>query len=303
MVISILMKRVYFIAIVLLFAGCKGDDEVVPEINANFSASVLEIRPGEAITFTDLSTGNPDTWNWLFEGGTPSVSTDQNPTITYQSAGTYDVVLVASNSNKTDLEEKADLIIVDEVVINESISLTASQDAVFGKLVPDSNYGDIQDIHLYAWTQNGSLNVNRVAISFDLDQLPTDAVLDSAFLSLYYNSTSHWSSVNPDGHTGENSFLIRRITDEWNENLVTWNTQPGSSEENQIIVPDSDDPKQDYVNINVSHLLKSIDFNGFNGLLLRYQFEQAYKVTFLASSEHPTESLRPKLQVYYHYLK
>jgi PKD repeat protein len=50
------------------------------------------------VTFDDLSTGNPTTWNWSFPGGTPATSTQQKPTVTYSQAGVYDVVLVAGNT-------------------------------------------------------------------------------------------------------------------------------------------------------------------------------------------------------------
>jgi PKD repeat protein len=66
---------------------------------ANFSANRLTICLGSSINFTDLSTiATPNTWSWTFEGGTPNVSAVQNPTITYNTPGTYSVQLVSGNS-------------------------------------------------------------------------------------------------------------------------------------------------------------------------------------------------------------
>lgn len=65
---------------------------------ASFSSSSNEICPGESITFNDTSNANPTSWSWTFPGGTPSTSTEQNPTVTYAVAGTYDVTLVATNA-------------------------------------------------------------------------------------------------------------------------------------------------------------------------------------------------------------
>jgi len=48
------------------------------------------------VTYTDLSTG-ATSWNWSFPGGTPATSTLQNPVVTYNAAGTYDVTLNAFN--------------------------------------------------------------------------------------------------------------------------------------------------------------------------------------------------------------
>ncbi len=53
---------------------------------------------GSSIKFHDLSTHNPTSWSWTFSGGTPATSTEQNPSITYNTAGTYSVSLVSSNS-------------------------------------------------------------------------------------------------------------------------------------------------------------------------------------------------------------
>lgn len=57
--------------------------------------------PGN-VSFTDISTGNPTSWLWTFEGGTPSTSTAQNPSVTYNNPGVYDVTLEVSNNFGTD---------------------------------------------------------------------------------------------------------------------------------------------------------------------------------------------------------
>lgn len=55
------------------------------------------VKTGETISFVDLSTGGPSSWQWSFPGGTPATSTDQNPEVFYTAPGTYDVTLTASN--------------------------------------------------------------------------------------------------------------------------------------------------------------------------------------------------------------
>jgi PKD repeat protein len=79
---------------------------------ANFTASDTNINVGQSVTFTDQSTNNPTSWSWSFEGGTPSTSTAQNPTITYNTAGTFNVTLTATNSAGSDAELKVDYITV-----------------------------------------------------------------------------------------------------------------------------------------------------------------------------------------------
>lgn len=65
---------------------------------ANFSGTPLSFCAGGTVTFTDLSTNAPTSWNWTFPGGTPSTSIAQNPGITYNTPGTYSVTLTSTNS-------------------------------------------------------------------------------------------------------------------------------------------------------------------------------------------------------------
>ncbi len=76
--------------------------QCIAPITADFSASSYGICPGQRIQFTDESTNNPTSWQWIFPGGNPSTSNKQNPTVTYSNPGKYDVTLIASNSDGTD---------------------------------------------------------------------------------------------------------------------------------------------------------------------------------------------------------
>ncbi|MCK4589631.1 MAG: FG-GAP repeat protein [Nanoarchaeota archaeon] len=84
----------------------------------DFTSSATTVTVGTAITFTDLSTNNPDTWAWNFGGGgTPNTDTGQNPVITWNTAGTYTVTLTASNTDGSDTETKVGYIIVNPVPV------------------------------------------------------------------------------------------------------------------------------------------------------------------------------------------
>lgn len=75
-----------------------------------FTASDEITCQGSAINFVDRSFNasyDPATWtyNWSFPGGTPSSSTDRNPTVTYSSTGTFDVTLTVTNTAGTSQPE------------------------------------------------------------------------------------------------------------------------------------------------------------------------------------------------------
>ncbi len=63
---------------------------------ASFTASTTSGTAPLAVTFTDTSANTPASWNWDFGDGTSS--TDQNPSHTYTTAGTYAVILTATNA-------------------------------------------------------------------------------------------------------------------------------------------------------------------------------------------------------------
>lgn len=84
---------------------------------ANFSASPTTICAGGSTTFTNLSYGNPTSWNWSFPGGSPSSFVGQNPpAISYAAVGTYNVSLTVSDGVVTDTETKTGFITVKNVI-------------------------------------------------------------------------------------------------------------------------------------------------------------------------------------------
>lgn len=76
------------------------------------------------VEFTDESTGSPDSWSWDFgDGGT---STDQNPTHTYVTTGTYDVTLEVSNVDGSNIQTFLDIITVEDPALYPVVAFTAS---------------------------------------------------------------------------------------------------------------------------------------------------------------------------------
>lgn len=64
------------------------------------STNPNSICEGLCLNFTDSSTNNPTSWLWNFPGGSPTASTNQNPTnVCFDSAGTYTISLTTSNGN------------------------------------------------------------------------------------------------------------------------------------------------------------------------------------------------------------
>jgi len=85
---------------------------LIPAVVAQFSESGITGPSPLTSTFVDQSSNSPTSWWWSFgDGGT---STDQNPTHTYTTPGTYLVSLTASNSTggSTSTADVANAIVV-----------------------------------------------------------------------------------------------------------------------------------------------------------------------------------------------
>lgn len=80
--------------------------------SCDFTASATYACTGSTIQFTDLTLYSPTSRSWTFAGGTPGISTAQNPAITYNTPGTYQVSLTVTNANGTDTETKVGYIVI-----------------------------------------------------------------------------------------------------------------------------------------------------------------------------------------------
>ncbi len=89
---------------------------VVTPVVANFSVDSLTACAGSSLHFTDLSSGNPISWSWAFVGGTPALSSSQNPVVTYLTPGVYTVKLIAINSSDTDTIIRTNYITINNCV-------------------------------------------------------------------------------------------------------------------------------------------------------------------------------------------
>lgn len=88
---------------------------------AAFTGTPLTICAGETVNFTDQSTGTPTSWTWTLTGGTPSSSSSQNPSIVYNTPGTYAVTLNVSNGSGSDAHTE-----LAYITVNPAPSVSAS---------------------------------------------------------------------------------------------------------------------------------------------------------------------------------
>jgi gliding motility-associated-like protein len=117
-----------------------------------FSASNTSVCPGDCISFTDNSLGNPSAWFWTFSGAATGNSNAQNPSsVCYNNSGNYTVTLQITNACGTFTETQTGYI---QVGSGATPNITANGPVNFceGNSVTLST----NTVGTYQWMLNGA---------------------------------------------------------------------------------------------------------------------------------------------------
>lgn len=104
-------KEVYF----ALAYDTGGDQMLLDDfemVTALPESDVVNVVAGSSVSFMDLSTGNPDSWNWQLPGSSEGSSYDRNPIVTYNTPGTYDVTLTVTKGQESDTMVRSGYVVV-----------------------------------------------------------------------------------------------------------------------------------------------------------------------------------------------
>jgi len=164
----------------------------------------------------------------------------------------------------------------------------------------NSNFGSLEEVVPFTWTFNGSPGSSRALIDFtDLQLIPQGTLVTYAYLSLYGKPSSLTA---PQGNFGANDCYVQRVTGSWDENTVTWNTQPASTTTNQVTLPGSNGVQFNYdvIDLNITTLVQDIINQppaSRYGFLIRLQTESTYRSLVFASSDYSDAAKHPKLRL------
>ena len=175
-----------------------------------------------------------------------------------------------------------------------------------------SNEGNEIELFISDWTYNSvgcSRGTHRSLLRFDeLSTISTSAIILSAELKLYGvpSSASQGNSSypgNPASYYSNKSF-IQKITNAWNEQTVTWNTQPTTTTINQITIPETSSQWNWNFTDNSPELVAMIQDWVSNpstnfGIMMKLETESIYRSLTFASSDHPISALHPELTITY----
>ena len=115
---------------------------------ADFIVNTDSICIGGSVNLTDNST-NAISWEWTFEGGTPSTSTNQNPSVVFNTIGVFDITLIVSDGTNYDTLFMSDYITVEDVPVTP-LSPTGSVD-ICGNEIHTYTTNGVSMSHYYVW--------------------------------------------------------------------------------------------------------------------------------------------------------
>ncbi|WP_369049316.1 PKD domain-containing protein [Tenacibaculum sp. UWU-22] len=112
---SVTYEKAGTYTIVLKASNIDGQEEIIKKeisvvegIDIQFSTEIIESNyPPVEVNLTNTTVGDNLTYQWTFEGGNPSSSTDKNPAnIIFQNPGEYSIKLAVSNGFETITKEE-----------------------------------------------------------------------------------------------------------------------------------------------------------------------------------------------------
>ena len=151
------------------------------------------------------------------------------------------------------------------------------------------NQGLNNVIRSEAWDWVGRDDTIRGLVRFDFTGFGNPVILE-ARMNLYYFSNPNFTQ-----QVGQNQLLIRRITQNWVEDQVNWANQPATTNQNEVELPAAATATQDYLNIDVTDLIKDMVAHGNEGFMLQMKTESPFRGLTFASSEHVNSQLHPEL--------
>jgi PKD repeat protein len=147
---------------------------------AAFTSSKQSGSAPLAVTFTDQSTGTtPITYAWDFNNDGSTDSTAQNPSFTYNAAGTYSVKLTVTNSAGTNTALKTGYITVNPTAVAPIAAFTSSKQSGSAPLAvtfTDQSTGTTPITYAWDFNNDGSTDSTAQNPSFTYNAAGTYSV-------------------------------------------------------------------------------------------------------------------------------
>lgn len=181
----------------------------------------------------------------------------------------------------------------------DTISIEFSSEYIkdaYINIVNSQTNGESPSLISSVWTHYGEYGTGRSLIGFDFSGLREDIVVIDARLNLFHNPTSGHQGHSTIG--GDNTGMICRITEHWEESTVTWDNQPATTNTNSVLIPAPENDSSDFLNVDITPIIKDMIRHPFtsDGFMIKlFSEDTLYRSLVFASSDHLDESLHPSI--------
>ncbi|NML23426.1 DNRLRE domain-containing protein [Pseudoflavitalea sp. G-6-1-2] len=267
----------------------------IPEVTLTGSASDSD---GHVVAYLWSQVSGPGA-STILNAGSPSTK------VMGLSNGRYVFQLMATDNNGATGVDTVSVFVNVPNVVTKTLTLQPINNTAEYKLNLRGSdswaQGDNFEFVICAWTWDGATFNNRMALKFDMSQIPANAVVQSAKLALYSYPVAPLNGNHVDPNYGtSNSFTIRQINGNWNPSAFNWATPIPVTEANKVTVPTTNESRLD-LNLDVKGMVASqINGNANYGFHMMLDNEVTYNSRiFVGSYSVPYAEKRPKLEITY----
>lgn len=151
---------------------------------SDFSADMNSIAIGSQVQFSEQCFGEIDSYEWIFEGGSPATSSDANPVVSYNEAGSFDVSLTIYSGSDSQTLTKEDFIRVSEEYVITDGEITTCSGMFLDDGGLDGNYTNSQD---FVYTIYGETDITEAILTVDFEEfsVESEASCNYDYLEIY----------------------------------------------------------------------------------------------------------------------
>jgi PKD repeat protein len=148
----------------LVVSGSGSTDELVVAnhmtigevVFADFTSDLTTIDAGGTVNYTSQPNANVTSMTWTFEGGTPATSTEANPSVVYDTEGTYTTTLVATGaSGETITVERVAYVTVNPILFVDATFQADTPTSIDEAQTVTYSIVDDTNVDTYLWTFPG----------------------------------------------------------------------------------------------------------------------------------------------------
>lgn len=175
-------------------------------------------------------------------------------------------------------------------------------DATIFRSKPDENFGKHPHFEAASsppYVIHDHVEASRSLIMFNLGEIPERARIEKAFLSLYYSTPYFYEGI-AEEYMDKNLAVFQMVTSAWEEDKVTWNNQPQTTEEDQVFLKPMPWISANFYTIDITALIQDLRNHpdDLHGIIFRLLEEKDVSGFIFGSSDHPEEGMHPSLRLH-----